>query len=140
MTPLLSIDILRKRFGQCRLLDIESLCIDTASAYTLTEANGVGKSILLRILAGLETDDAAAMHWCGAPQTLSPYPRVLRMAIVYVHQHPVLFSGSVADNIAYGLRMRKVAPRILAERVDEALALAGVTHLRTRDTAHLSGG
>jgi tungstate transport system ATP-binding protein len=71
---------------------------------------------------------------------LSPYPSVLRDAIVYVHQHPVMFSTSVADNIAYGLRARGLPKHDIAQRVDEAMAWAGVAHLRDSKPLTLSGG
>jgi tungstate transport system ATP-binding protein len=140
MNALLRIDRLHKRFGQRPLLAIEALRIERASAYVLTGANGTGKSTLLRILAGLETADLVQLQWQGVPHSLRPYPRLLRDAIVYVHQHPVMFTASVAANIGYGLRMRGIAPHLVAERVEEASLWAGVAHLAARRADTLSGG
>jgi tungstate transport system ATP-binding protein len=140
MSVLLSIQKLQKKFHQRQLLNIENLSIAAAQAYVLTGANGSGKSTLMRILAGLESADAAEVKFRGESVDLSPYPRVMRDAIAYVHQHPVMFSTSVADNIAYGLAVRGLAKSIIAEKVDEAIEWAGIGHLRKSIPAFLSGG
>ncbi len=140
MSALLTIHKLQKKFHQRQLLNIQDLSIAVAQAYVLTGANGSGKSTLMRILAGLESADAADVKFRGESVNLSPYPRVMRDAIVYVHQHPVMFSTSVADNIGYGLSVRGVAKNIIAEKVDEALEWAGIAHLRKSIPTFLSGG
>ncbi|MDB5841566.1 MAG: putative ABC-type transport system, ATPase component [Herminiimonas sp.] len=140
MTPLLTIDGLQKRYGQRVLLDIERLTIEPATAYVLTGVNGAGKSTLLRILCGLEPAAFARAAFLGQPVTLSPYPKTMRDAIVYVHQHPAMFSGSVAGNIGYGLVARGVAKPEIARRVEQAMEWAGVMHLRSSRPAVLSGG
>lgn len=140
MDALLTIHNLQKKFHQRQLLNIENLSIAAAQAYVLTGANGSGKSTLMRILAGLESADAGEVKFNGVAVNLSPYPSVMRNAIVYVHQHPVMFSTSVADNIAYGLTVRGVAKNIIAEKVEEAIEWAGITHLRKSIPAFLSGG
>lgn len=140
MDALLSIQRLQKNFHQRRLLDIENLSIAQAQAYVLTGSNGSGKSTLMRILAGLESADTAEVKFQGETVQLSPYPRTMRDAIVYVHQHPVMFSTSVEENIAYGLSVRGVPKNIIAEKVEEAIAWAGIAHLRASVPNFLSGG
>ncbi len=140
MDTLLSIQRLQKSFHQRRLLDIEDLSIAQAQAYVLTGSNGSGKSTLMRILAGLESADTAEVKFQGETVQLAPYPRLMRDAIVYVHQHPVMFSTSVEENIAYGLSVRGVAKNIIAEKVEEAIAWAGIAHLRASIPNFLSGG
>ena len=140
MMPLLALRGLRKQFGGRALLDIEAFDIGPASAYVLTGINGAGKSTLLRILAGLEPAHCDHFSFMGQAMPLTPYPAVLRTAIVYVHQHPAMFATSVADNIGYGLRARGVSPDERRRLVDEAMAWAGVSQLRERRTQTLSGG
>lgn len=137
---MLSIQRLQKNFHERRLLDIENLAIEQSRAYVLTGSNGSGKSTLMRILAGLESADAADLRFLGEPMRLSPYPRAMRDAIVYVHQHPVMFSSSVAENIGYGLSVRGVPKKIIGEKVEEAIAWAGIGHLRNNIPNFLSGG
>ena len=110
MSALLTVRGLKKRHGERLLFDIDELTLDAASAYVLTGVNGVGKSTLLR------------------------------RAIVYVHQHPIMFSTSVAQNIGYGLAARGEAKARVAQAVEEAMEWAGVGYLRDTDPARLSGG
>lgn len=140
MTALLSVQGLHRRHGERTLFDIERLDIAAGAAYVLTGANGSGKSTLLRMLGGLERCTACTVEFDGLRQRLYPYPRQLRRAIVYVHQHPIMFSTSVGHNIAYGLLARGADRRALRGCVEEAMAWAGVTHLRESDPARLSGG
>ncbi len=140
MSPLLTLHGLRKRHGERTLFEIEQLAIEAGTAYVLTGVNGAGKSTLLRMLAGLERVDACTVDFDGRSMPLHPYPQALRRAIVFVHQHPIMFSTSVAHNIAYGLLARGESRRSVAPRVEDAMAWAGVTHLRDTDPARLSGG
>jgi tungstate transport system ATP-binding protein len=140
MSVLLQVDGLRKDFGARRLLDIDRLTIETATAYVLTGSNGSGKSTLLRILSGLESASIGGLIYDGKATVLSPYPRAMRESVIYVHQHPVMFSGSVAANIGYGLRARGLSGAALSRRVEEAMEWADVGHLRHSPTATLSGG
>jgi tungstate transport system ATP-binding protein len=140
MSVMLTIDRLRKSHGGRVLFDIDTFSLEAAHAYVLTGVNGAGKSTLLRVLAGLEHADAAAATFEGRMTPLDPYPAALRSAIVYVHQHPIMFSTSVAQNIGYGLLARGVPKAQAARAVDEAMVWAGVAHLRDIDPARLSGG
>ncbi|RZA35601.1 MAG: energy-coupling factor ABC transporter ATP-binding protein [Lysobacteraceae bacterium] len=140
MSILLTLHGLRKRHGERTLFEIDTLTIEAATAYVLTGVNGAGKSTLLRTLAGLERCDACSVEFEGRAMPLHPYPNELRRAIVFVHQHPIMFSTSVFHNIAYGLLARGGSRREVAPVVEEAMAWAGVTHLRDTDPARLSGG
>ncbi|WP_413673718.1 ATP-binding cassette domain-containing protein [Massilia cellulosiltytica] len=138
---LLGVRGLRKRHGDRLLFDIDRLEIATHSAYVLTGMNGAGKSTLLRVLGGLERAEIDSLRFGGEDVLrVHPYPRALRRAIVYVHQHPILFSTSVADNIGYGLVVRGEKPETVRPIVEEAMAWAGVAHLRDTDPTRLSGG
>ena len=140
MSALLTVERLRKSHGARLLFDIDALALEEGSAYVLTGVNGAGKSTLLRVLAGLEDAQAQGVAWCGKSVVLAPYPRALRAAVVYVHQHPIMFSTSVAHNVGYGLIARGVAKAEVARKVSEAMDWAGVGHLRGSDPATLSGG
>ena len=137
---LLTIEGLGKRFGERLLLDIERLEIASGAAYVLTGANGAGKSTLLRVLCGLERAEVGRLTFMGQVLQMTPYPCSMRDAIAYVHQHPVMFSTSIADNIAYGLKSRGLARDEIRSRVDEALDWAGIDHLRNSPPQTLSGG
>jgi tungstate transport system ATP-binding protein len=140
VAPMLSVTGLRKFYGERLLLDIAQLDLAPATAYVLTGINGVGKSSLLRILCGLEPAQAQQLRFMGEVLPLTPYPAAMRAAVVYVHQHPVMFSTTVLDNIGYGLNARGLPRDEIMQRAEEALQWAGVAHLRERNPAVLSGG
>jgi tungstate transport system ATP-binding protein len=140
MTALLVAANLRKHFGERLLFDIERLTLDAASAYVLTGVNGAGKSTLLRVLAGLEHAELSSLSFEDKTLALDPYPGAMRAAIAYVHQHPIMFSTSVAHNIGYGLLARGASRAQVRAEVEQAMTWAGVTHLRDSDPASLSGG
>jgi tungstate transport system ATP-binding protein len=134
------LDRLEKKFGGRRLLDISSLVFPAGELNVVVGDNGAGKTTLLKILAGLETADQLALRFNGTFCSQSDYPDALRRQIVYVHQHPYLFSTSVAANIGYGLKIRAVPPEVRERAIREAMAwahLSGVEHIAPR---RLSGG
>ena len=138
--PLLAARGIVKRHGARVLLDAIDFEIARGEAIVLTGANGSGKSTLLRILVGLERARVASFSFDGQTMPLSPYPAALRGEIGYVHQHPVLFSTSVAANISYGLALRGLPKSEVAARTEAALAWAGIEHVRDIEPASLSGG
>ncbi len=140
MSSLLSIRHLQKRFGTRTLLDIAQLDLDIASATVLTGINGSGKSTLLRILCGLESATYSSASFLGSPVTLSVRSPMLRDAVVYVHQHPVMFSSSVEANVGYGLAARGISKAATATLVQDAMEWAGIVHLRGVHPSHWSGG
>ena len=140
MSALLAFRHLRKSFGERKLLDLGAFVIGEGAAYVITGDNGSGKTTLLRILAGLEAGEIAGFEFRGMPLTQSRLPRDVRHDVVYVHQHPYLFHTSVAHNIGYGLAARGIDGAERARLVEEAVAWAGVGHLRGVSPAKLSGG
>lgn len=141
MNPtLLSLHGIQKQINQRLLLDIDVLEIEQASAYVLTGINGAGKTSLLRILSGLDTGVIDSASFLGNEINWFPYSRTLRDAIVYVHQHPFMFSTTVAKNIAYGLKARGINTSSHASITQEAMQWAGISHLSERHANTLSGG
>lgn len=122
---------LRCRHGARVLFEIPRLALSAGHAIVITGANGVGKTTLLRMLAGLIPAPGATVDLGSGPQRLSPYPAALRARLTYVHQHPYLFRTSVRANLAYGLTTgpHRVARTELAARVDEAIEWAGLQHV-----------
>ncbi len=140
MSALLAARGLVKGFAGRPLLDIDTLVLEEASAYVLTGVNGSGKSTLLRVLAGLEPASCSALSWRGSAISLSPYADVLRASIVYVHQHPIMFSTTVLQNIAFGLLARGVPRAQALKHAEIALEWAGLGQVVDSDPATLSGG
>jgi tungstate transport system ATP-binding protein len=140
MSSLMMVGRLRRQHGERVVFDIADFSLDAATAYVLTGINGAGKTTLLRMLGGLDKSEPSSLLWCGELLQLAPYPPELRAGVVYVHQDPIMFSTSVAHNIAYGLAARGMRGARLAQTVEAAMVWAGVTHLRDANPASLSGG
>jgi tungstate transport system ATP-binding protein len=114
--------------------------MNSGNSYVLTGDNGCGKTTLMRIIAGLEPADGGAMRFEGMEVDLDRYPEALRQRMTYVHQQPYLFHTSIAHNIAYGLKTRGVRRRQREKLIADAIAWAGVAHLRDVAPHKLSGG
>ncbi len=137
---LLYIEKLDKCFDHVALLSIADFRLDAAAAYVLTGMNGAGKTVFLRILAGLENADSFTGRFVGQAMNFQSYPKPMRDALVYVHQHPIMFVMSVEQNIAYGLRVRGVPKAEITERTQIAMEWAGLNSLAKRLPQGLSGG
>ena len=140
MSEIIRYTALRKTVQGQLLLDIDSLEIHEHSCVALSGRNGVGKSTLMRIIAGLETPDSVFVICEGQPLSWRRACRRMRTDMIYLHQQPYLFDCSVTDNIAYGLRRRGQTIREISARVSEALEWAGINHLQMRNARELSGG
>jgi sulfate/thiosulfate transport system ATP-binding protein len=134
----IDIDTVGKRFGEFVALDEVTLAIPEGSLTALLGPSGSGKSTLLRIIAGLETPDTGAVAFDGADVT---YTRPQDRGIGFVFQHYAPFVHmSVRDNVAFGLTIRKRPKAEVRGRVDELLALVGLTKWSEQRPHQLSGG
>jgi tungstate transport system ATP-binding protein len=138
--PRLVVEGLRKAYGPRCILDISRLVLAAGESYVLTGENGSGKSTLLRVLAGLEDAEVEACIFDGKRVDLHAYPEWLRHEVIYVHQHPYLFRGSIVDNIAFGLKARGMGGLARGALVREAIAWAGVGDILDVPPHRLSGG
>jgi molybdopterin-binding protein len=129
---------IRKHYGKRVVLDVPELSVPAGTTYALLGSSGAGKSTLLRILGLLERPDAGTVLLDG--EEVGPRDRRARMRVAMLFQKPYLFAGTVAANVAYGLRARKVPAPQQARRVAEALERVGLGGLAERDHRALSGG
>lgn len=136
----LELKSITKNFPQRELLRGVDLALKSGNSYVLTGDNGCGKTTLMRIIAGLEPANGGAMRFEGNEVDLDRYPEALRQRMTYVHQQPYLFQTSIAHNIAYGLKTRGVDKQQRERLIAEAIAWAGVGHLRDVLPHKLSGG
>ena len=128
----------RKRFGAVVAVNDVSVDIPRGTIFSLLGPSGCGKTTTLRLIAGFEQPDAGDVYIRGARvTTLAPYRRDFSM----VFQSYALFPHlTVAQNVAFGLKMRRVARSERARSVDEALELVKLRALADRYPRQLSGG
>ena len=110
-----------------RSLISQRLTISSGRIYSLTGPNGAGKTTLLKILAFLDRPSAGEIRFC-TKQVVQVEGELLdlRRQVVMVDQSPLLFTGSVADNVEFGLKMRKIPAPERKKRMIEALELVGM--------------
>jgi spermidine/putrescine transport system ATP-binding protein len=135
---LLSIRNVTKRFGQKTVLDEVSLDIAEGEFLTILGESGSGKTTLLRIIAGFEQSDGGEL-WMDAERLDAQPPH--RRPVNTVFQSYALFPHlSVFENVAYGLRAKKVPAPELNSRVEAALGRIHMSEFRNRRPSQLSGG
>ncbi|MDF3822728.1 ABC transporter ATP-binding protein [Leptospira sp. 96542] len=128
----------RKQWGQATALADIDLSIEAGSFCVLLGPSGCGKSTTLRIIAGLEAASAGRVLIDGRDVTALP---PAQRGIAMVFQNYALFPHlSVADNISFGLSVRKLPKTEIAQRLQETTELLGLTGLLARKPSQLSGG
>src|SRR5437764_559184 len=115
-----------------------SLVIADGEFLVLVGPSGSGKSTVLRMIAGLEAVSAGSVRIGDRDVThLPPQERDIAMVFQSYALYPHM---SVRDNIAFGLRIRKLAPEMIDRRVSEVAGSLGLEALLGRRPAQLSGG
>jgi sulfate transport system ATP-binding protein len=127
-----------KRFGTFTALDDVCLRVGDGALTALLGPSGSGKSTLLRIIAGLETPDSGSVQIGEEDVTRTP-ARTRGVGFVFQHYAPFKHM-TVADNVAFGLKVRKRPKAEIHARVHELLALVRLDGLAERYPSQLSGG
>ncbi|HET8677149.1 MAG TPA: ABC transporter ATP-binding protein, partial [Blastocatellia bacterium] len=127
-----------KRYGNLWVVDQVSLEIKDGELFVLLGSSGSGKSTILRLIAGLAEPTSGRIMLGGRDVThLTPQER----GTGFVFQNYSIFRHmSVAENIEFGLKIRKVAKAERRRRTDELLELVGLAGLGRRYAHQLSGG
>lgn len=120
------------------LLKKISFTVGTGETVCLLGKSGSGKSTLLRIIAGLEEPEAGQILWNGIDLTSTP-PHLRDFGLVF--QDYALFPHlNVYDNVAFGLKMRRMAQEEISQRVANSLEMVNLSGFETRNVTDLSGG
>jgi sn-glycerol 3-phosphate transport system ATP-binding protein len=134
----IALDRVSKHWGGTRAVDDISFEVPANRFVVLLGPSGCGKSTTLRLIAGLEEVTAGRILIHGADVTALP-PSSRRLSMVF--QSYALFPHlSVAENIVFGLKVRRVDPAARRVRLARVAALVGLSDLLERKPAQLSGG
>ena len=136
--PPIQLRAVTKRFGNFTAVKDVSFCVGAGEIVSLLGPSGCGKTTTLRMIAGFDHPESGSIAIAGQEAVgLRPYERNVGL----VFQHFALFPHmTVAQNIAYGMKHRKVPHGERATRMLEVLELVKLTGLESRRPAQLSGG
>ncbi|HEU0062690.1 MAG TPA: putative 2-aminoethylphosphonate ABC transporter ATP-binding protein [Hyphomicrobiaceae bacterium] len=136
--PHLRIEAISKRFGAFSALEDVSLAVEAGRLVCFLGPSGCGKTTLLRVIAGLEVQDAGRIEIGGRDVSRLP-PAQRDFGIVF--QSYALFPNlTVAQNIGYGLVNRRKGRAAIKARVAEMLSLVGLSEHGAKYPIQLSGG
>ncbi len=126
------------KFQDRVLFKIPHLKITPKSAIYLTGPNGIGKSTLLKILAGLQRPNTGKLNLC-TPSILERLAGFSgHSGVLYMHQNPYLFDTTVAENVGYGLV--SFTNKEKQRKIMQALERLQMNHLAIQHISKLSGG
>jgi tungstate transport system ATP-binding protein len=130
---------LTKEFdGITALQDVDLQIVD-GEIFTVLGANGSGKTTLLKIMALIEKPSRGEILLHGERVTEKNL-RLMRLQTTMVFQKTILFTSTVHDNIAYGLRIRKAKKERIRDEVSRVLQIVGLQGFEKRQARKLSGG
>jgi len=132
------VEQLTKAFGGFVAVDDVSFTAQAGSITALLGPSGSGKSTVLRMIAGLE-EPTSGRIWLGGDELTAKTPQ--ERGVGFVFQHYALFRHmTVAQNVEFGLRVRKEEKEARRSRVEELLELVQLSHFSKRYPDQLSGG
>jgi spermidine/putrescine transport system ATP-binding protein len=136
--PAVEVVNVRRSFGNVVALDEVSLSIGVGEFFSLLGPSGCGKTTLLRLIAGLDLPDSGCVRIGGQDVTGTA---AHHLPVNTVFQSYALFPHlDVHENVAFGLRMKKVSKSQIAERVGRVMELVRIADLAERRPHQLSGG
>ena len=136
--PILVLSAITKRFGREEVLKRFDLTVRDGEFFTLLGSSGCGKSTVLRLIAGLESADTGSIRLAG--EEIATLPAERRPVNTVFQSYALFPHMSVFDNVAFGLRMSRVAQAEIGPRVDQALAVVQLSDYANRRPHQLSGG
>jgi len=127
-----------KKYGDFTAVNGISLEIHKGEFFTLLGPSGCGKTTLLRMIAGFNTVDGGEI--CFDDQVINNVAAHKRDTGMVFQNYALFPHLNVSENVAYGLKTRKVPKREIATRVEEALKMVQIEALAARQPNELSGG
>ncbi|MDR6448374.1 ABC transporter ATP-binding protein [Paraburkholderia sp. 22099] len=134
----LTLQAVTRRFNAAHAVDGVDLSVPDGKLVCFLGPSGCGKTTLLRMIAGLETPSSGSIHFAGRDITRLPanqrdFGMVFQSLALFPHM-------TVAQNVAYPLKLRKTVKHEQARRVAELLDLIQLPHMANRPVTQLSGG
>ena len=138
MSVAITIDNVVKRFGKDTIINGLSVDVRPGEFFTLLGPSGCGKTTLLRMIIGFNSIEGGTIKIDD--QIINGIPTHLRNMGMVFQNYAIFPHMSVKDNVAFGLKNRKVAKEKMNALVDEILETVKIAHLKDRMPTQLSGG
>ncbi len=138
MSVAISIDKVVKKFGKDTIINELSLDIKPGEFFTLLGPSGCGKTTLLRMVIGFYSIEGGEIRING--NVVNNIPTNKRNMGMVFQNYAIFPHMTVFENVAFGLKNRKVPKDEIAKQVDEILKVVKIDHLKDRKPAKLSGG
>jgi tungstate transport system ATP-binding protein len=122
------------------ILDAPALDIEKGEILVVLGTTGAGKTTLLNVLDLSVRPDAGNVKWNGEDIKGANLGSAIRRKVSMAFQTPLLFRGTVFDNVAYGLKIRGYARPEIDKKVESTLRMFGIENLSGANAASLSGG
>jgi len=139
-TPILEARNLHVERAGATLLDVSEMVINEGEVLSIIGPNGAGKTTLLQTLCWLMKPTQGEIFFRGVKVGFQLPPFEYRKRLTMVFQEPLLFDTTVFNNVASGLKFRKLKETEIEKIVTENLELFGIAHLKDRSARTLSGG
>ena len=138
MSVSINIDKVVKKYGDTVVVNGLSVDIMPGEFFTLLGPSGCGKTTLLRMIIGFNSIEGGTISVDG--KVINDVATDKRNMGMVFQNYAIFPHMSVKDNVAFGLRMRKVPEKEIEERVDKILKIVKIDHLKDRMPTALSGG
>lgn len=132
------IDRVTKYFDTMKAINSATIHIEEGEFFTLLGPSGCGKTTLLRALAGFYRQDEGDIYF--GENCINDLPAHERNIGMVFQSYAIFPHMSVFDNVAYGLKARKVKKPEIEKRVMEALEMVELAHFKDRQPSQMSGG
>lgn len=137
-TPIITAENVSVRYHKRTVLDVGRFELCDGETHAILGPSGSGKSTLMRVLGLLERPTGGRVLLDG--RQVEAGDKQARMMMAAVFQNPYLFKGTVEENVAYGMALRRVPKAERSERVAAALERVGLSGTEKSSALRLSGG
>ena len=138
MSKTITIEHVDKYYGNFQAIKDVSLSIREGEFFTLLGPSGCGKTTLLRMIAGFNTIEKGEIRF--GDNVINHVPTYKRNIGMVFQSYAIFPHLTVRQNVAYGLKARKVPKAELVKRVDQAMKLTQIDQYADRQPQQLSGG
>ena len=127
-----------KRYDDMTVLDHVSFTIERGKFYTLLGPSGCGKTTILRLIAGFTEPTSGEIYFDG--RLVNQIPANKRQVNTVFQDYALFPHLNVFENVAFGLRIKKLKNQVIKEKVREALNFVNLSGYENREISEMSGG